>query len=70
MEFLQLWILPDTANLRPGNEQRQFTKADRTDRLLKVIGPEGVETFYNRARLQAGRARLTPAEFEDDLDAA
>jgi hypothetical protein len=41
MEFLQLWILPDTPSLPPHNEQRQFTKADRTDRLLEVIGPDG-----------------------------
>ena len=40
MEFLQLWILPDTASLRPAVQQRQFTKADRTDRLLKVVGAD------------------------------
>lgn len=38
MEFLQLWILPRTPSLPPGVQQRQFSKADRTDRLLKVIG--------------------------------
>jgi quercetin 2,3-dioxygenase len=38
MEFLQLWILPDTADLTPSVQQRQFTKAQRTDTLLKVIG--------------------------------
>jgi redox-sensitive bicupin YhaK (pirin superfamily) len=41
MEFLQLWILPDTANLPPQNQQRQFTRADRINRLLRVIGPDG-----------------------------
>jgi quercetin 2,3-dioxygenase len=41
MEFLQMWILPETANLPPQNHQRQFTRADRTNRLLRVIGPEG-----------------------------
>lgn len=41
MEFLQLWILPDTPSLPPKNEQRQYSRADRTDRLLKVLGPEG-----------------------------
>jgi hypothetical protein len=41
MEFLQLWILPDTASLKPQNQQRQFTRADRTNRLLRVIGPDG-----------------------------
>jgi quercetin 2,3-dioxygenase len=45
MEFLQLWILPDTASLPPGLQQRQFTKGQRTDRLLKVIGPEGGEVI-------------------------
>jgi len=39
MEFLQLWILPDTPSLPPALQQRQFTAEDRTDRLLKVIGP-------------------------------
>jgi quercetin 2,3-dioxygenase len=39
MEFLQLWILPDTASLPPGIQQRQFTREQRTGRLLKVIGP-------------------------------
>lgn len=41
MRFIQIWILPDTAGLTPEVEQRVFTKADRTDRLLRVIGPEG-----------------------------
>jgi quercetin 2,3-dioxygenase len=43
MRFIQIWILPDTGNLPPGVEQRVFTKEDRTNRLLKVIGPEGGE---------------------------
>jgi redox-sensitive bicupin YhaK (pirin superfamily) len=41
MEFLQLWILPDRAALAPTVQQRQFTKAQRSDRLLQVIGPDG-----------------------------
>ena len=41
MRFIQIWILPETAGLTPGVEQRVFTREDRTDRLLKVIGPEG-----------------------------
>jgi quercetin 2,3-dioxygenase len=41
MRFIQIWILPDTAGLPPGVEQRVFTKDDRTNRLLKVVGPEG-----------------------------
>jgi len=41
MEFLQLWILPDTPALPPGIQQRQFTREERTGRLLQVIGPDG-----------------------------
>jgi len=41
MRFIQIWILPDTADLTPGVEQRVFTKADRTNRLLKVVAPIG-----------------------------
>ena len=41
MRFIQIWILPDTAGLEPNVEQRIFTKEDRSNRLLRVIGPEG-----------------------------
>lgn len=41
MRFIQIWILPDTGNLPPGVEQRVFTRDERTNRLLKVVGPEG-----------------------------
>jgi quercetin 2,3-dioxygenase len=45
MEFLQLWILPDTPSLTPEVQQRQFTKDQRSNRLLPVIGPEDGETL-------------------------
>jgi quercetin 2,3-dioxygenase len=41
MRFIQIWILPDTPDLPPEVEQRAFTKEDRSNRLRKVIGPEG-----------------------------
>src|ERR687892_2569917 len=43
MRFIQIWILPDTADLTPGVEQRVFTRADRSNRLLKGMGAEGGE---------------------------
>jgi quercetin 2,3-dioxygenase len=51
MRFIQIWILPDAAGLTPGVEQRILTIEDRTDRLLKVIGPkgEGVVTMHQDA---------------------
>jgi hypothetical protein len=61
MRFIQIWILPDTPDLTPGVEQRIFTTEDRTNRLLKVIGPEGGDVVkvhqdasVHVARLEAG----------------
>ena len=60
MRFIQIWILPDTAGLPPGVEQRVFTTQDRTNRLLRVIGPEGgdVVTIHQDASVHV--ARLEP----------
>jgi quercetin 2,3-dioxygenase len=41
LRFIQIWILPNAPDLPPEVEQQVFTKQDRTDNLLKVIGPEG-----------------------------
>jgi redox-sensitive bicupin YhaK (pirin superfamily) len=43
MRFIQIWILPDTADLAPEVEQKVFTRDDRSGRLLRVLGPEGGE---------------------------
>jgi redox-sensitive bicupin YhaK (pirin superfamily) len=43
MRFIQIWILPDTPDLPPEVEQKIFTKDDRTNRLLEIIGPGGGE---------------------------
>jgi redox-sensitive bicupin YhaK (pirin superfamily) len=45
MEFLQLWILPDTPGLPPDVQQRQLSREERQDRLLRVIGPGGGEAI-------------------------
>ena len=41
MRFIQIWILPDQADLPPEVEQRVFTTQDRTNRLLRVDRPRG-----------------------------
>ena len=40
MRFLQFWILPDTASLPPSLDQRTFPPQERTNRLLRVAGPD------------------------------
>jgi hypothetical protein len=56
MRFIQIWILPDTPSLPPQVEQRIFTQADRANRLLRVIGPEGGEVVkvHQDASVQIG----------------
>jgi quercetin 2,3-dioxygenase len=45
LEFLQLWILPDTPALTPEVQQRQFTQDQRANRLLQVVSPAGGQTI-------------------------
>jgi redox-sensitive bicupin YhaK (pirin superfamily) len=60
MRFIQIWILPDTADLAPGVEQRTFSTEERTNRLLKVIGPEGGEVVTVHQDASVHVARLEP----------
>jgi redox-sensitive bicupin YhaK (pirin superfamily) len=43
MEFIQMWILPWKRGLPPSVDQHQYTVADRKDRLLRFLKPEGSE---------------------------
>jgi redox-sensitive bicupin YhaK (pirin superfamily) len=60
MRFIQIWILPDTGDLTPGVEQRVFTREQRTNRLLKVIGPEGGEVVKVHQDASVHVASLAP----------
>ena len=60
MRFIQIWILPDTADLEPSVEQQVFTTEDRTDRLLEVVGPRGGPSavkVHQDARVLVSRMR-------------
>ena len=60
MRFIQIWILPDTPSLPPAVEQRVFTREDRTNRLLRVIGPEGGSVVKVHQDASVHVARLDP----------
>jgi redox-sensitive bicupin YhaK (pirin superfamily) len=60
MRFIQIWILPDAGGLTPEVEQRVFTKEDRTNRLLRVIGPEGGEVVKVHQDASVHVASLEP----------
>lgn len=64
MRFIQMWIMPRERGLAPSVEQKVFTVEERTNRLLRAIGPErsgGSVLVHQDAavyicRLEAGRA--------------
>lgn len=39
LKLLQIWITPDTKNLKPSWEQKTFSEKDRSDNFFQVIGP-------------------------------
>src|SRR3990170_6495659 len=41
MRFIQMWFYPEKKGLTPSVEQRPVEKAERTDKLLAVVAPEG-----------------------------
>jgi redox-sensitive bicupin YhaK (pirin superfamily) len=41
LRFIQIWILPNAPDLPPEVEQVVLTAEDRTNRLLRVVAPEG-----------------------------
>lgn len=43
MQFIQMWIMPAERGLPPSNEQKQYSEADRANRLLRILKPEASE---------------------------
>jgi redox-sensitive bicupin YhaK (pirin superfamily) len=55
--FLQIWILPEAANLAPGYEQKAFSPTEKRGRLRLVAAPDGREgavTLNADASIRAG----------------
>ncbi len=69
MRFIQMWILPSERGLDPSVEQRVFTRADRTDRLLEVFSPSGRDAVKVHRDAWVYVARLNPGiEVEHAFD--
>ena len=63
MRFIQIWILPERADLEPGVEQKTFTTEERTNVLLKAMSKDGGDAVAIHgdahvyiSRLEAGRS--------------
>lgn len=54
VRFLQIWIPPAVANIKPSYEQRSFDPAERRGRLRLLVSPDGADgsvTIHQDARL-------------------
>jgi redox-sensitive bicupin YhaK (pirin superfamily) len=60
MRFIQIWIMPSEQGLPPSLEQKVFTEADRTDRLLEVLSPDGGDAVMVHRDAWVYVARLNP----------
>ena len=60
MRFIQIWIMPAERGLEPGVEQKVFTEADRTDRLLRAISGDGGEAVLVHQDAHVFVSRLNP----------
>jgi len=64
VELLQIWLLPEKRGVQPSYEQKQFTQADRTGKLLPIVSPtvEGDSVFIGQdatfyvSRLEPGQS--------------
>jgi quercetin 2,3-dioxygenase len=57
VHFLQIWLLPDRAGLKPGYEQKHFVAAEKRGRLRLVVSADGAGgsvRMNQDARLHAG----------------
>ena len=68
VHLLQIWLLPDERNLAPGYEQKLFTDAEKQNRLLPLVSPDGrdgtlkihQDAFLFASVLEAGQTVVHP----------
>ncbi len=61
LHFIQMWIMPRERGLPPSVAQKVFSKEDRTNRLLEVIGPDvssGSVLVHQDARVYVSRLEV------------
>ncbi len=57
VHFLQIWLLPEARNLKPGYEQKHFSKEDRQGKFKLVAsrdGADGAVVVHQDVKLYAG----------------
>jgi len=61
MRFIQFWILPSMRGLQTSVQQQQFTREERTDRWLQIMGPAGTDGLDLAQDARALVSHLTDA---------
>lgn len=64
VNFLQIWIIPKSQNIKPGYSQKKFSKEQRENRLQLVVSPDGredsvqihQEAFFHLLDLENGKS--------------
>lgn len=64
VNFLQIWVFPEKANVEPRYEQKQFDPAEYHNRLKEIVGPKdkaeslwiNQQAWFYRAILDAGKS--------------
>ena len=71
VHLLQIWILPERRGIRPGYEQKNFSKEERTGALRLVASPTGDDgsvTIHQDVRVYAGILDGKPVTHEFGKD--
>jgi len=67
LRLLQMWVFSDTKGLRPSWEQKRYSKDDRKNKLLPVIGPKGSNQKDRLVISQDATFYISSLEKDSDL---
>lgn len=67
LRLLQMWVFSDTKGLQPSWEQKQYSKNDRKNKLLPVIGPKRLNQNHRLGISQDVTFYISNLEKNSDL---
>jgi redox-sensitive bicupin YhaK (pirin superfamily) len=69
MRFIQFWILPSESGLQTRVQQQQYSEADRANRWLQIMAPEGEDGLDLSQNARALVSQLTGGELRHTFEA-
>lgn len=63
VKFLQIWVLPEKISIKPRYGQKDFSQADKTNKLITVVSPDGRDgslvinqnAFFSLTEIETGK---------------